>query len=81
MKYILNSLYYLFYCNNPESPYTMDGSILFKNNRELFEKKVKYFTMKYANPMNASKVYDEWDFSDENFESNEEQNKLINEIF
>ena len=32
-------------------------------NRYLFEEKVKYFTKKYANINNASKIYKVWDFT------------------
>ena len=81
IRYILNSIYYLFYCHNPESPYGLDRAEVFINNRELFEKRVRYFTIKYANQINASQSYDEWDFSDKNFETNDEQNQLIKVIF
>ena len=48
---------------NPDSPYGLDKANEFKNNRLLYEEKVKYFTKKYANPLKAGKNYDKtWDF-------------------
>ena len=36
----------------------------FKENRSLYNKKITYFTEKYANPNNIRTIYDQnWDFS------------------
>ena len=50
MREILTNIFALFYMGNPDSPYGVDRADEFRHNRELFEKKVKYFTQKYANP-------------------------------
>ena len=41
----------------------MERTDEFKENPQLFEKKVKYFTKKYANINNASNSYKVWDFT------------------
>ncbi len=57
-------IFALFYLGNPESPFGIDRADEMRNNRELFEKKVKYFTKKYANISIGYKEYDKnWDFS------------------
>ena len=64
IREILIKLYTIFYLNNPENPYGLDRAQEFNNNMELFMKKAKYFTKKYANPISASQIYnDSWDFS------------------
>ena len=49
--------------NNLDAPYGMDRADEFKENPQLFEKKIKYFTKKYANINNASTTYKVWDFT------------------
>ena len=49
MREVLASIFALFYLGNPDSPYGLDRAEEFRNNRKLFEKKVVYFTKKYAN--------------------------------
>ena len=49
MREVLTNLFALFYLVNTESPYGLDRVDEFRNNRELYDKKVKYFTKKYAN--------------------------------
>ena len=57
-------IFALFYLGNPDDPYGLDRANEMKKNRELFEKKVKYFTKKYANISIGYKEYDKnWDFS------------------
>ena len=80
IRYIFNSIYYLFYCHNPDSGYGLERADVFKNNRELFEKRVLYLTIKYANQINSPQSYDEWDFSDKNFDPYDEQKQLINDL-
>ena len=60
---ILTSIFALFYMGNPESPYGVDRQNEMMNNHDLYEKKIKYFTKKYADINNGYKEYDYWDFS------------------
>jgi len=52
-----------FWGANPDSPYGLDRAELMRENIELFNKRVEYFTKKYANPSFPYKEYDYWDFS------------------
>ena len=63
VKEILTKLYAIFYWPNPDSPYGLDIAQEFRENRQLYEQKVKYFTLKYAHPMKLKLDYQEWDFS------------------
>ena len=66
MLEVLTNIFGLFYMANPDSPYGLDRASEFRNNRELHEKKIRFFTKKYANPMsnNSTKFYNEsWDFT------------------
>ena len=66
MMEVLINIFGLFYMANPDSPYGLDRASEFRNNRELHEKKIRFFTKKYANPMsnNSTKFYNEsWDFT------------------
>ena len=66
IKEIFTGIYGLLYTPNPESPYGLDRAIEFKTNRKLYEDKIEYFTIKYANPRfcDINTVYkDSWDFS------------------
>ena len=61
----LINIFGLIYKANPDSPYGLDRAEEFRENREKYEEKVKYFTKKYANPMKAGKNYsrtEDWDF-------------------
>ena len=53
--------------NNPESAYDDEVNTRineFTNNRDLFNKKAKYFTKKYASPFAKLKEYKNgWDFT------------------
>ena len=64
---VLPELFALFSQNNPDSPYDTtnnDRRNEFIYNRALFEKKARYFTKKYANPLSNLKVYTtDWDFT------------------
>ena len=62
IREVLTKLYLMFYLNNPDCSFGIDRASEFMNNRALFEKKIKYFTEKYANPISASQKYDNWDF-------------------
>ena len=64
IKDILTSIFALFYNANPESPYGLDRADEFRDNRAVYEEKVKYFTKKFANPSKFGIEYtDDWDFS------------------
>ena len=80
VKEILIQLYSIFYLQTNDSPYGLDRSIEFLENRPLYDVKTKYFTKKYANQENLDKgiKYDDkdWDFS-----CNENELKSKGEIF
>ena len=63
VKEIITKLYAIFYWPNPDSPYGLDIAEEFRENRQLYEQKVKYFALKYAHPMKLKLEYQEWDFS------------------
>ena len=64
MRQAIIDIFMLFYLGNPESPYGLERADEMKNNRKLFEEKVKYFTKKYANISIGYKEYNKsWDFS------------------
>ena len=44
---LLHSIFGLFYVANEDGAYGLDYKAEFRNNRELYNKKVKYFTQKY----------------------------------
>ena len=66
MAEVLTNIFGLFYMANPQSPYGLERATELQNNRALHEKKIKFFTKKYANPAYCSieqKYDDSWDFS------------------
>jgi ubiquitin-protein ligase len=65
IREVLMQLYSLFYLQNPDTPYDIYRAQEYIENRPLFELKVKYFTQKYANPINELKKFEDkdWDFS------------------
>ena len=63
---LLVSVFALFYAANPESAYGLDIREEFETNKQLYDKKVAYFTKKYAVPESSSKDLDKWDFSYDN---------------
>ena len=67
MREVFTNIFALFYLANPDSPYGLDRADEFRYNRTVYEDKIKYFTRKYANPLeNHNKKYDrnkDWDFS------------------
>ena len=67
MKEVLCNIFALInYLGNPDASYRTDRGEEMKNNRELYKKKIKYFTRKYANPMKHFKGFKElrsWDFT------------------
>ena len=79
VRELLIKLWTVFYVNNPDSPFGLDRADEFRNNRPLFEKKVSYFTQKYANLINSSQNYDKWDFTYN--EKDEIDNNYVNITF
>ena len=64
VREMLTKLFAVFYWPNPDYPYDLDRAIEYRENRQLYELKVKYFTKKYASPLNKFKYKDQdWDFS------------------
>ena len=63
MKDLIFDLSTFFWGATPDNPYGLDRAFLFKNNRKLFDERVKYFTKKYEEPSLPYKEYDDWDFS------------------
>ena len=63
MRGILPNIFALFYISNMEHPYGIDRLIEMKNNQNLYEEKIKYFTKKYAGVDNEDKEYTSWDFT------------------
>ena len=63
MREVLTNIFALFYLGNPESPFGLERAEELVKNQALFERKVKYFTDKYAAPQIGYKEYSYWDFS------------------
>ena len=65
MREVLSNIFGLFYLPNVESPYGPERSEEFNNDRPIYEEKAKFFTKKYADPLNPC-MWDsgeDWDFS------------------
>ena len=63
MREVLTNIFALFYLGNPKSPFGLDRATELVQNQALFERKVKYFTNKYAAPQLGYQEYSNWDFS------------------
>ena len=63
MREVLTNIFALFYMGNPESPYGIDRQNEMVNHQDLFERKVRFFTNKYAAPNIGYREYSSWDFS------------------
>ena len=63
MREVLTNIFALFYLGNPESPFGIDRQKEMRETPDLFEKKIKFFTQKYAAPNIGYQEYDHWDFS------------------
>jgi ubiquitin-protein ligase len=90
IREVLVHLYSIFYCQNSDAAYGIDRAKEYTENRRLFELKVKYFTHKYADPLNSLEQFDDkdWDFNcsekdlesiklEENEKKNEEEREDI----
>ena len=63
---ILVAVFALFYATNPNSPFLGYGTDVineFKNDRNAYNERVKYFTKKYANGKYQNKNKADWDFT------------------
>ena len=64
IRKVLENIGILFYMENPNNPYSLERAYEVINNRPLYEKKIRYFTQKYASIENYSKCPDcNWDFT------------------
>ena len=66
MREVLTNIFALFYMGNPDSPYGLERAEELKHNKALYEKKIKYFTKKYANPLSSGKYNQrehDWNFN------------------
>ena len=66
MREVLTNIFALFYLANPDSPYGLERADEFRENRAVYEEKIKLFTKKFANPMRGNKPCDpnkDWDFT------------------
>ena len=64
MREVMTDIFALFYMGNPDNSYGMDRADEYRNNKNVYEEKIKYFTKKYADPSVLRKEYDsDWDFS------------------
>ena len=64
MREVLTNIFALFYMGNPDSPYGIDRADELRNNKQLYEDKIRYFTKKYADTTVAGRTYDtDWDFT------------------
>ena len=67
MREVLNNIFALFYRGNPDSPYGVDRAKELRENKNLYDEKVRFFTQKYAsinrNPDKDPKYEDKWDFT------------------
>ena len=66
MREVLTNIFALFYLGNPDSPYGLDRAEEFRNNRVLYEEKIKKYTKQFASPMKGFKWYPKnqnWDFN------------------
>ena len=64
IKEVLIKIFALFYMHNPESPYGMERAEEYIKNNDLYQRKIKYFTKKYAHPLKTYTydLYKDWDF-------------------
>lgn len=66
MRNVISDIFALFYMGNPDSPYGFDRQSEMRTNKPLYDKKVKYFTEKYAKAKNKAPPMEglpAWDFT------------------
>lgn len=79
---MLTKLFAIFYWPNPDSSYCSQIAKEYKQNKQLYDLKARYFTYKYANIMNTAQ-YDKnksWDFSYNNEDLNSFSFKLKKDV-
>ena len=59
MMKVLANIFTLFYIVDQECTYKINVAKEIKENRTLYNKKIIYFTEKYANPNNIKAIYDQ----------------------
>ena len=85
IKEVLTKLYSFFYYPNLDLVYSLEIAKEYKENRNLFENKVKFFSKKYASFNCIKKKYEYWDFSYNynylnSFEIKPKENTLNNKV-
>ena len=63
MKQVFTDIFALFYLGNPKSPFSQTMKNELENNKDLYDKKIKYFVKKYAYIGKPYKEYTTWDFT------------------
>ena len=63
MKQVFYDIFALFYLGNPDSPFSLDMQKEFKEHKDLYDRKVRYFVKKYAAIGKPFKEYKSWDFT------------------
>ena len=66
IREVIIHIFALLYNPNPDSPYGIERADELRFNRDIYEKKIKYFTKKYASPFKPFEPYPKgknWDFS------------------
>lgn len=66
MRNVISDIFALFYMGNPDSPYGFDRQTEMRSNKPLYDKKVKYFTKKYAGLKEKAppiQGFPSWDFT------------------
>ena len=63
MRKVFLEIFALFYLGNPKDPFVPEMKKEMEENRQLYDKKVEYFTKKYAAIDKEYQEYDKWDFT------------------
>jgi ubiquitin-protein ligase len=63
IKDIIIDIFSYFWGGNPDNAFSFALKALYKKNLKLYNRRIKYFTKKYADPSFPYKEYDSWDFS------------------
>ena len=63
VKDVIVGIFGFFYEVDPDRPFECGRQRLYINNIDLFNKRVNFFTKKYADPSLPYKEYNSWDFS------------------
>jgi ubiquitin-protein ligase len=63
IRELITKLFTIFYYPNTNYYFDQDKTIEFIKHRDLYESKIKYFTKKYANPLDKDIFHESWCFS------------------